>query len=144
MGLCLPREQVSIPVVRHICRDALHEVGVDHDCAADIEVALAEACTNVLEHSGPGEEYEVHVTVDHRSCVIRVVDAGAGFDSESLPGEAGYDPSAEGGRGIALMRALVDRVHFESKPEAGTIVHLEKRLAFLDGSPVGRLRAAAD
>jgi hypothetical protein len=40
---------------------------------------------------------------------------------------------------VELMRALVDNVRFESKPEAGTIVHLEKELTFQDGSVVRRL-----
>jgi hypothetical protein len=37
------------------------------------------------------------------------------------------------------MRALVDKVRFESKPEAGTIVHLEKNLEFDENSPVRQL-----
>ncbi len=36
------------------------------------------------------------------------------------------------------MRALVDSVKFISKPEAGTIVHLEKKLTFDDDSFVRR------
>ena len=43
------------------------------------------------------------------------------------------------GRGIELMRAVVDRVRFVSKPEAGTIVHLEKSVAYAEDS-VGRGR----
>jgi hypothetical protein len=33
---------------------------------------------------------------------------------------------------VTLMRALVDRVRFSSRPEAGTIVTLEKTLEFAD------------
>lgn len=138
MGLVLPRDGVSIPVARHICRFALREVGVTPDSVGDIEVALAEACTNVLDHSGPGDEYEVHFSMDDGKCEIRVVDAGHGFDGDSL-GRTASDVSAERGRGIELMRALVDNVKFESKQEAGTVVHLEKALTFVDGSPVARL-----
>ena len=66
-------------------------------------------------------------------CHIRVVDRGWGFDFASLE-EASADLSAERGRGIKLMHALVDRVKFVSKPEAGTIVHLEKHIEFAEGS----------
>ncbi len=138
MGLLLPRDGVSIPVARHICRFALREVGVNPECIGDIEVALTEACTNVLDHSGPGDEYEVQFTMNDEQCVIRVIDTGHGFDGESL-GRTASDTSAERGRGIELMRALVDHVKFESKEEAGTIVHLEKELSFVGGSPVARL-----
>jgi serine/threonine-protein kinase RsbW len=76
-------------------------------------------------------------------CVIRIIDTGHGFDGESL-GRTASDLSAERGRGIELMRALVDRVKFESKHEAGTVVHLEKELSFVGGSPVARLVTGRD
>ncbi len=138
MGLLLPRDGVSIPVARHICRFALKEVGVHPECVGDIEVALTEACTNVLDHSGPGDQYEVHFTMNDEQCVIRVIDTGHGFDGESL-GHSRAALSAEGGRGIELMRALVDKVKFESKAEAGTVVHLEKDLSFVADSAGARL-----
>jgi serine/threonine-protein kinase RsbW len=143
MGLLLPRDGLSIPVARHICRFALHEVGVKPECIGDIEIALTEACTNVLDHSGPGEEYEVQFSMNDERCVIRIIDTGHGFDGESL-GRTASDLSAERGRGIELMRALVDRVKFESKHEAGPVVHLEKELSFVGGSPVARLVTGRD
>jgi len=115
-------------------------LGVDMKCQHDLEVALTEACTNVLTHSGPGDDYEVVVGIDDDACVIEVVDKGHGFDSENL-GFSDANPSAERGRGIQLMRALVDKVTFTSKPERGTIVHLEKELTWYDGSPAQRLAA---
>lgn len=138
LGLVLPRDELSIPIARHICRDALNEVGVAAECRSDIEIAMTEACTNVLEHSGPGDEYRVDVTVDGYTCIIRVVDTGHGFDSDALANMQDA-LSSEGGRGVGLMRALVDRIEFISKPEAGTIVHLEKALELDDDGPGARL-----
>ncbi len=51
----------------------------------------------------------------------------------------GDDLASEGGRGVGLMRALVDRIEFISKPEAGTVVHLEKTLHLDDDGPGARL-----
>jgi serine/threonine-protein kinase RsbW len=141
--LSLPRDELSIPVVRHLCVNALGELGVTDECCSDISVALTEACTNVLVHSGPGDEYEVRVAIDGAACVIRIVDAGHGFDSENLATGGAAEPSAESGRGIQLIRALVDAVTFESKPEDGTVVHLEKQLDFVEGSPMRRLKPSA-
>jgi len=61
----------------------------------------------------------------------QVIDRGRGFDAERL-GHAEADPSAEEGRGIQLIRALVDKVHFRSRAESGTIVHLEKELQYVE------------
>ena len=117
------------------------EIGVAEEHIDDIAVALTEACTNVLKHSGPGDEFEVSLEVDDDDCIIRVVDTGRGFDSTSL-GFNHADSSAEQGRGIELMRALVDSVKFISKPEAGTVVHLEKTLQYDDETFVRRKRPA--
>ena len=86
--------ELSIPVVRHLCVNALGELGVTDECCSDISVALTEACTNVLVHSGPGDEYEVRVAIDGAACVIRIVDAGHGFDSENLAGGMAAAPTS--------------------------------------------------
>ncbi len=139
LSLCLPRDELSVPVARHICRHALREVGVVRDSIDDIELALTEACTNVLDHSAADDEYEVKIGINDRVCAIRVRDRGRGFDYASLQrARANLVADAESGRGIALINALVDRVKFTAKPEAGTIVHLEKELDFEEDSPVRR------
>lgn len=140
--LSLPRDELSIPVVRHLCVNSLGELGVTDECCSDISVALTEACTNVLVHSGPGDEYEVRVAIDDTACIIRIVDAGHGFDSDNLAQGMAAEPSAESGRGIQLIRALVDSVTFVSKPEAGTMVHLEKQLDFHEDAAMHRLKPA--
>jgi len=136
LSVCLPRDDYTIPLARHIVRDALRELGVAEDCISDVAIAQSEACTNVVEHSGPGDAYEVKVEIADGRCVISVVDAGRGFDSSRSRGVS--DPRSERGRGIQLMRALVDEVHFVSDPESGTAVRLEKDLIFRDDSVVRR------
>lgn len=139
LSLVLPRDELTVPMARHLTSGAMEQLGVDEACAADIEVALSEACTNVILHAGPGDQYEIAVEVDEASCVIRIIDRGEGFDPEALGDPA--DHSAEGGRGVALMHALVDDVRFESRPATGTVVHLRKSLHYGDGSVVRRLHA---
>ena len=127
LALTLPRDEQTVPVARHVVRNAMEQVGVEATCIYDVELALSEACTNVLVHSGPGDQYVVRLDLDGRLGVIRVIDVGHGFDSARLQAE-GSLADAERGRGLGLMRALVDRVDFTSRPEAGTIVTLEKTL----------------
>lgn len=136
--LQLPRDALSVPVVRRVLNSSMRTLGVKEECLADIEVALTEACTNVLDHAAQGDEYEVVAGLNDAACVIEVLDRGHGFDAEKL-GHLDAEPTAEEGRGIQLIRALVDRVHFRSRPETGTIVHLEKQLLFEDESPVLKL-----
>lgn len=138
--LCLPRDSSTLPVVRHIAAAALRELGVESEVIDDVSLALTEAAANVVKHSGADDQYEVHLVLENKTCEIRVVDTGRGFDSNSL-GMSMAAPSEEQGRGMALMAALVDSVHFESRPEAGTVVHLVKDLDLKPDGPLTRLVA---
>lgn len=140
LTLALPRDELSIPVVRRILTSSMNVLGVQAECTAEVAVAVSEACTNVLEHAPGSVAYQVSVVIDDDRCVIEVVDVGAGFDAADL-GNTTADVSAEEGRGIYLMREMVDRVGFASRPEHGTVVHLEKKLHWYEGSPIERLAA---
>src|SRR5271170_2295880 len=83
--LVFPRETISVPVMRRILGETLDKLGVDEECVADLLLAVTEACTNVLRHSGPGFRYEVTASVGRHSCVLEVVDNGRGFDPALLP-----------------------------------------------------------
>jgi serine/threonine-protein kinase RsbW len=115
-------------------------VGASDDCVADIELAVTEACTNALRHAAShAHEYEVQVDIEESICQIRVIHAG---DKLYPPREPQPVPvTAESGRGLFLMKAMVDRLDFEREPQAGTIVKLTKRLAF-EAAPLEELSLA--
>jgi serine/threonine-protein kinase RsbW len=138
LTLALPRDELSVPVARRVLRRAMDALGVEDEVTSDIEVALTEACTNVLDHAAETDEYEVSAGIDGDMCVIEVVDRGQGFDAAEV-GLDDADHTAEGGRGIQIMRAVVDRVKFVNSPQVGTMVHLEKRLEWHDDSPLRTL-----
>jgi serine/threonine-protein kinase RsbW len=140
LRLRLPRDRLSVPVVRHLAQDALRVVGANRADAHDVELALGEACANVLTHAGAGDAYDVEVTVGPHNCVIRVVDLGTGFDATQPT--AMSDTDAESGRGLAIMNTLMDTVRFTSGPQRGTVVQLVKSLRFDDDTPARRLMLA--
>lgn len=143
LALSLPRDELSIPVVRRLCTQSLRVLGAADECAEDLELALTEACTNVLRHAREGDDYEVVAGIDGEAAVLEVVDRGPGFDAGALARAAsGEDaaPDAETGRGLQIMRALMDTVEFESRPgDARTVVRLEKDLRWRDGSAAKQL-----
>ncbi|WP_210747797.1 ATP-binding protein [Actinomadura latina] len=137
-SLALPREALSVPVIRRLVGDALRGLGVSADCVDDVLVAASEACTNVVQHARSSGEYEVTGHVDDGVCLLTIMDWGRG----PRPAHA-EDRGAlsESGRGIKIMRALVDDLDIDSSPDRGTIVHLRKRLTWSDGALVRRLDA---
>ena len=137
--MTLPREAVSVPLTRRTVTAALTADGVAPDCLAEVEVALSEACTNVLNHAGKGDAYEVAINISDQQLTMDVIDFGAGF-GQVQPGTSMPDPTAESGRGLALMRALTDRAVFDSVSGDGGAVHLMKRLRWSPDAPVTQLR----
>jgi serine/threonine-protein kinase RsbW len=135
-SLALPREALSIPVIRRALGDALHGLGVSPECITDILVATSEACTNVIEHAQTTRDFEVDACIDDDNCVLKIVDKGLGF--QDVPGRQAKADD-ESGRGINIMRALVDDVDFDSRPGQGTVVYLHKRLTWQDEALIRRL-----
>ena len=95
----------------------------------EIELALREALENAVVH-GNREDPEIKVHVRCRcqpgkEISIVVTDQGKGFDFEKTVGNGiTTDPDSEHGRGIQLMKAYMDDVHFE---RGGSEVHMRKR-----------------
>lgn len=123
----LPVDAHSVPFVRALCREALEHLRVDGAVVEEIVLALTEACANVVQHAGPLQDYEVQVDIDDERCRICVADTGGGFDPGSVQ-ETGPASLLEGGRGLLLMRALVDSLDFHRDDDGRHRVVLEKAL----------------
>jgi serine/threonine-protein kinase RsbW len=115
------------PFVDHVMR-SINIFHVMSGIEVDIEGALREAVLNAIIH-GNNEDPNKHVYVTifcgvDGEVAMTIRDEGAGFDSRSVP-----DPTtpehrmSTHGRGIYLMRALMDEVSFE---EGGTVVCMRK------------------
>jgi len=95
----------------------------------DIELALREALENAVVHGNQEDpETKVHIRcrcLPGNELSIVVTDQGKGFDVEKVVGNGiTSDPASEHGRGIQLMKAYMDDVHFE---RGGAEVHMRKR-----------------
>ena len=123
----LPVDAQSVPLVRGLVRQALQYLGVVDSGIDAILLALSEACANVVQHAGELDEYEVDVAIDDHVCRITVLDEGGGFDPEQVAAARPESP-LEGGRGLVLMQALVDRLDFRHTEDGRHGVTLEKSL----------------
>ena len=133
--LLLPRDRLTVPMVRHLFRSSLTELGVASECIEELELAITEACSNALKHARPGEDqYEVAARVDGALAEVTVTNLGIpGLGSEAEPAL-----DAESGRGVLLMSHLVDRFSFEEH-EDSTSVKLSKKLTLLEDSVLAKL-----
>lgn len=138
VAVCLPHESETVALVRGVVTNALRSFGVTQDCVEDIRLALSEACTNVVAHAAADDEYEVRIQIDELRCAISVKNTGGGFDATTLANEM-PDPMSPSGRGVAIMRAVMDDVAFTSERSTGTIVRLVKDLTLAPDGALARL-----
>jgi len=143
MMLYLPRDAESVPVSRQVLDGCLETLGVTPETRADIALALSEACANVIQHADADDEYEVQVSAQDGQCAIEVVNAGGGIRAEQDAERAlTSDPvpaTAEHGRGLKIINAVVDNLQLTPNERQGTTVHFEKRLDWLPGAPGAHL-----
>ena len=128
--LNLPREVESVPAVRRLLRCALSSFQVNRQDGDDLELALTEACANVVRHASGADGIEVRLDVAEGHCAIDVADNGAGFDANAVDDP---DPGGERGRGLFLIKALSDNVRMQSTPRCGSLIHFEKTFALAGG-----------
>jgi serine/threonine-protein kinase RsbW len=131
----LPVDVSSVPFVRGLCRSALEHLHVDGEIVDEVTLVLSEACANVVQHAGPLEDYEVRVDIDDERCRISVFDDGGGFDPDAVAARPAGS-LLDGGRGLLLMRALADTLHFERDPDGRHCVTFAKQLRVGGPSPV--------
>jgi serine/threonine-protein kinase RsbW len=136
--LCLPRDTSSVSISRRVVRSALNALDVVEDIRYDVELALTEACANVVQHAAYSDEYEVTIAIEGSTCSIDVVDSGHGYDEETLQASMPH-PNAEEGRGLHLIRMLTENVLLAHHAKRGTIMHFEKKLEWKPQSPIARL-----
>lgn len=136
MSVSLPRQSHSVPVIRRLAAQILRAFGVAADSIHDVELAISEACANVIQHAVDSEGYEVSIELAADRCAITVLDRGEGFEPTAVGAAA--DPDAESGRGLTLMHALVDNLNFVSEPKVGAVVHMVKQLDYDENHPFRR------
>ncbi len=112
----LSRREAVAPAVDRILR-AVRSQGLDADQLNDLAIALAEALSNAAVHGhhldGKRQVQVVAEIQPGKRVVIEVRDSGSGFDSTAISDPT--DPArvlVPGGRGVFLMRRLVDRLEF--------------------------------
>ncbi len=117
-------------IVRDTCAATLRRLGIADDCIELVKLAVTEACTNVVDHADTVDDaFDVRLDVVGEWCYIDVFDRGRGFDSRTLTFEAPPAPSVRG-RGLSIMRRIVDDVVVSSAVGAGTRVLLAKQLEY--------------
>ncbi len=136
--LSFPAKADYLLLARLALGGVVREMPVGPELLADLRLAVTEACGNAVKHAyGDGDgSVEVAFVVREDRLEMLVEDTGAGLELplieqllEPEPPNAAVEP-ADGGMGIAIIRAIVDELEVTSGADGrGTVVRMTKYLS---------------
>ena len=128
-----PAEADRLAAARHAFGAWLDERGVAKEARADLVLAYSEACSNAVRHAYVDCEgtISVHLRYDEGLLTINVSDSGRWSEPDPVPDD--------GGRGLEMIRELVDDMHVHGTPYGTTVVMAKQ----VELEPLGAVGAAA-
>lgn len=124
----------NVPLaIDHVTQWA-EKAGFDARALYEIQLAVDEACANVVDHAYQGMEpgdFEVSCLLDDLALTIEVCDWGRGFEPQDveLPDvEAPLEERTLGGLGLFIVSKVMDDVEFTFDPRSGNRLRMVKRI----------------
>ncbi len=123
--IVIPSDQEFLSDIDSFVEGTLRGLGIAESVVADIAISVSELVNNAIVHGNKfTREKKVTVKLAHGngSLTVSVTDQGTGFDPGHVP-----DPLAqenllkEVGRGIFIVRQLMDKVEITASPRGTTI-----------------------
>ena len=129
--MIVPSDPEYLSDVDTFLEAVLRGFGADESVIADIAISVSEIVNNAMLHGNKSSsDKAVTIRVNHTNGLVEisVSDEGCGFDPDTID-----DPLAEEnllkevGRGIFIVRSLMDSVNIEAA-ETGTIIRISKEI----------------
>ena len=131
--LRIPSQTDNLEIIRIFVGKVSEKVGFSEEDVGKIELAVDEACTNVMKHAynetTRDKTLDVAVLIDYQKLTLVVTDHGRGFNPDTVRHPDMKEYLAElrvGGLGIFLMRTLMDEVDYDIKPGVRNQVRMVK------------------
>jgi serine/threonine-protein kinase RsbW len=128
LTLTLPSDPRFLPVARTFAEAVCQANQLDPSTANAIVIALHEAICNVIQHAHrdqPQAPFQLRCYLTPDRVEIHLLDEGEPFDLAAVPH---LDPAEMriGGRGVFLMRALMDELSCQPRGERGNLLRMVK------------------
>lgn len=113
--------------IRKFVAKHAHEHGFDEKQVSDIQLAVDEACTNIIKHAYQFDQtknFTIELEFDGNQLSITLTDHGAGFDPNRYQKpdlKKQIEKKKRGGMGIFLIKNLMDDVSYSSKSDKNVL-----------------------
>jgi serine/threonine-protein kinase RsbW len=128
-----PGEYKSLEKISQFVVEAARQVGLDEHKTYQVDLAVDEACCNIIDHAYGGEgvgEMQVSVETKPDKLTVILVDRGQPFDPSKVPDPKLGVPLEQvkrRGAGFYLIRKIIDELHYERTPQGSNVMVLVKR-----------------
>jgi serine/threonine-protein kinase RsbW len=124
----------ELAAIRGFVEKTGRDLGLPERTIYDLELAVDEACSNVIRHAYGGQAGMIDLAIRREDGCIRVTirDWGRAFDPAAVPVpdvNAPLEQRPLGGLGLFLMRQMMDNVEFEFDPVNGNTLTMTKRIS---------------
>ncbi len=123
-----------LPEIAEFVEQAARSCGLNEDQIYDVQMAVDEACTNVIQHAYHGRtDGTIDITCEQRGkeFVVVIQDFGEPFDPKKVAKPRTRDPLSRrniGGLGIFFMHKMMDRVNFDFSSGHGNRLTMVKKI----------------
>jgi serine/threonine-protein kinase RsbW len=126
-----------LALARAFVEAACRAAGCDEKATCAIVIATDEATNNVMRHAHrdhPEKPIQIQCRPGPDVFEVRLLDEGAPFDIAAVPH---LDPSELriGGRGVFLMRTLMDELSCQPRGSCGNTLRMVKRCSAAQATP---------
>ena len=129
--LSLKSNRSEVRKFEELLEKANREFGLAMEKFINFQIACSEALINAIVHGNKEDESKhVYLSIEYNEVTLtcRIKDEGKGFDIDALP-----DPTSqenllkESGRGIFIMKSLVDEFHCNSSPNGTEFILIARK-----------------
>lgn len=128
----------SVNKVEQVAEEFATKAGFDEDTVPHIAMAVREAAVNAVIHGNqydPNKHINVSFEASPTALTMHVADEGPGLDPDTIPDPLAPENILRGsGRGIFLIRAFMDEVHFRQRQPGTEIILIKHRTAAHPGA----------
>jgi len=127
--LTIPSDPRLLPLVRRFVEAVCEAGGVDDGVTHAVVLAIHEAAHNIIRHAHRGDvsaPFQLDCFLWPDRVEVLLLDEGEPFDIDAVPN---LDPAELriGGRGVFLMRRLMDEVSCRPRGQRGNALRMVKR-----------------
>lgn len=123
----------SLEKISRFVKDAAKKAGLGEEAIYGVELAVDEACSNIIEHAYRGEdlgEIECTCEVTHQGLKITLTDHGHPFNPSAVPKpelSTSLEDRRKGGLGLFFIDQMMDEARYEFAPGKNRLILIKHK-----------------